>query len=287
MIDEVDSASNNQVFLDFLALLRLQYLDREDDPDNAAFRSVILAGVTDIRHIKSKIRNDGDSKVNSPWNIAAEFNVDMSLSAEGIKGMLDDYETDHRTGMDTANIAQLIYDYTSGYPFLVSRICQIIDEKLVPDKFKTLADAWTRNGIDEAVKAILIESNTLFDSLMGKLTNYPDMKALLRRVLMEGYSIPYSDDHEEINQLITYGFFKRQDGRAVISNRIFETRLYNMFCTEGDIKNNVFTSEGTLAKNIFIKDGNLKSGCMGALRIGRRSKIGIPEYLRKPFLFRF
>lgn len=257
MIDEVDSASNNQVFLDFLAQLRLQYLNREADPDSPAFQSVILAGVTDIKHLKSKIRDDNQTKVNSPWNIAAEFDIDMSLHADGIKGMLDDYEADHHTGMDTTNIAQLIYDYTSGYPFLVSRICQIIDEKIVPDKFKTLSDAWTRNGIDEAVKAILIENNTLFDSLMGKLTNYPDMKELLRRVLMEGYSIPYSIDHEGINQLMTYGFIKRQDSKAAVANRIFETRLYNMFCTEDDIKSNVFTSEGTLAKNIFIKDGKL------------------------------
>lgn len=42
MIDEVDSASNNQVFIDFLALLRGYYLDRERRP---IFHSVILAGV--------------------------------------------------------------------------------------------------------------------------------------------------------------------------------------------------------------------------------------------------
>ena len=257
MIDEVDSASNNQVFLDFLAQLRLQYLNREEDASNPAFQSVILAGVTDIKHLKSKMRDEDQSKVNSPWNIAAEFDIDMSLHADGIKGMLDDYEADHNTGMDTAAIAQLIYDYTSGYPFLVSRICQIIDEKLVPGKFKTLSDAWTRNGIDEAVKAILIESNTLFDSLMGKLTNYPEMKTLLRRVLMEGVSIPYNIYNEGISQLVTYGFVKSQNGKAAVANRIFETLLYNMFCTEDDINNNVFTSEGTLAKNIFIKDGRL------------------------------
>ncbi len=256
-IDEIDSASNNQVFLDFLAQLRLMYLEREADSDYPAFRSVILAGVTDIKHLKSKIRDDDQSKVNSPWNIAAPFNIDMSLSADGIKGMLDDYEADHNTGMDTANIAQLIYDYTSGYPFLVSHICQIIDEELVPDKFKTLADAWTRNGIDEAVKIILNEKNTLFDSLIGKLTNYPEIKNILHRVLMEGVSISYNAYNEGIGQLVTYGFIKSQNGKAVVANRIFETLLYNMFCTEGDIKNNVFTSEGTLAKNIFIKDGRL------------------------------
>ena len=32
MIDEVDSASNNQVFVEFLALLRKYYLNRDDTP---------------------------------------------------------------------------------------------------------------------------------------------------------------------------------------------------------------------------------------------------------------
>ena len=44
MIDEVDSASNNQVFLDFLAQLRGYYLERTEYP---TFRSVILAGLLD------------------------------------------------------------------------------------------------------------------------------------------------------------------------------------------------------------------------------------------------
>ena len=53
MIDEVDSASNNQVFIDFLAQLRDYYLDRKQ---TAVFQSVILAGVYDIKNLKQKIR---------------------------------------------------------------------------------------------------------------------------------------------------------------------------------------------------------------------------------------
>ena len=49
MIDEVDSASNNQVFIDFLAQLRGYYLVRERRP---IFHSVILAGVYDIKNLK-------------------------------------------------------------------------------------------------------------------------------------------------------------------------------------------------------------------------------------------
>jgi len=32
--------------------------------------------------------------------------------------MLDEYEADHNTGMDTAEIAKQIRAYTNGYPFL-------------------------------------------------------------------------------------------------------------------------------------------------------------------------
>ena len=89
MIDEVDSASNNQVFLDFLAQLRRQYIGRDQE---AAFWSVILAGVCDIKNIRYKIRPDGVHRYNSPWNIAADFLVDMSFSGEDIAGMLEEYE---------------------------------------------------------------------------------------------------------------------------------------------------------------------------------------------------
>ena len=143
IIDEVDSASNNQVFLDFLAGLRSVYLKREKRPDVPAFHSVILAGVNDIKHLKATIRPEEQSKVNSPWNISADFDIDMTLPTAGIKGMLDEYEADHNTGMNTRQMAERIYEYTHGYPFLVSRICLIIDTKLVPDKFATLSEAWT------------------------------------------------------------------------------------------------------------------------------------------------
>lgn len=70
IIDEVDNASNHQVFLDFLAQLRTLYLARKD---TAAFQSVILAGVYDIKNLKQKIRRDEEQRYNSPWNIAADF----------------------------------------------------------------------------------------------------------------------------------------------------------------------------------------------------------------------
>ena len=255
IIDEVDSATNNQVFLDFLAQLRLQYLEKEKNRKFKTFQSVILAGVTDVKHLKSKIRPEDDSKENSPWNIAADFTIDMSLSEDGITGMLNEYEADHHTGMDTEAIAKSIRDYTNGYPFLVSRICQLIDEEV--SKSMSLSESWTSRGIDEAVKLLLAENNTLFQSLTKNLNNYPELKAAIRSILMEGTRLTWNAQQDAIVQMQMYGLIRNDHNTVRIANRIFETMLYNLFLSDEELKNNVFSREGELAKNQFITDGKL------------------------------
>ena len=126
IIDEVDSASNFESFIKLLRLLRDKYLNRMDVP---TFQSVILAGVYDVKNLKLKVRPDSDHQYNSPWNIAVPFDEDMALQKDGIEQMLQDYENDHKTGMDVSEMAQLVWDYSSGYPFFVSRLCQLNDTK--------------------------------------------------------------------------------------------------------------------------------------------------------------
>ena len=48
----------------------------------------------------------------------ADFLVDMNFSARDIAGMLQLYEDDYQTGMNVHKMAELLYDYTSGYPYL-------------------------------------------------------------------------------------------------------------------------------------------------------------------------
>ena len=100
IIDEVDKSSNNQIFLNFLAMLRNKYLDREKGKA-ITFKSVILAGVYDIKNLKLKLRPEEERKYNSPWNIAVPFKVDMSLHKDGIKNMLDEYKKDKNLTFDT------------------------------------------------------------------------------------------------------------------------------------------------------------------------------------------
>lgn len=53
-----------------------------------------------------------------------------------------------------------------------------------------------------------------------------------------------------------FGFIKESGGMIVISNRIFETRLYNYFLSE-DLFNNKTYEAGLQAKSQFIKGGDL------------------------------
>lgn len=242
-IDEVDSAAYNQVFLDFLGLLRDGFIARESDGIKT-FQSVVLAGVSDVKHLKRKIRSEDEHIVNSPWNIASDFDIDMSLSEDGIRGMLDEYEADHQTGMDTASMAKAIREYTDGYPYLVSRICQLIDEKV--SHAIGMSEAWSDRGFDEAVKLILAENNTLFQSLTKNLNNYPELKTSIRSILMEGTKLTYNAQQDAIVQMQMYGLIRNDHNTVRIANRIFETMLYNLFLSDEELRSNVFSREGVV-----------------------------------------
>ncbi len=252
MIDEVDSASNNQVFLDFLAQLRDAYLDREETP---TFQSVILAGVYDIRNLKQKIRPSGEHRYNSPWNIAARFTLDMSFSVDDIAGMIRDYSRDRGIEIDARMIAGLIHDYTSGYPFLVSCVCKMLDEQIPAlDGFGQTGAAWTAAGVSEAVRIILKEPYTLFDDMRKKLDDYPELRAMLYAILFNGRSFPYNSDSRIIDIGTMFGFVKENDGVVAVANRIFETRLYNLFLAEDMLEG---AGKALPDRTQFVRDGYL------------------------------
>ena len=254
LIDEVDSATNNQVFLDFLAQLRAYYINRDVQ---STFQSVILAGVHDVKNLKRKLRPDEAHKMNSPWNIATEFKIDMSFTKDEIAEMLLEYEEDYQTGMDVYEIAGLIYDYTSGYPFLVSRLCKLMDEVVYGmDGFDTKGKAWSKDGLNEAVKLLLAEKNTLFESLSEKLLSYPELDEMLQCILFTGKSIAYNFYEPSINIATMFGFVK-EGGVLVIANRIFETWLYNYYLSATELQSKDIYTASLCDKSQFIVDGHL------------------------------
>ncbi len=239
LIDEVDQASNNQIFLDFLAQLRRYYLARSEI---STFQSVILAGVHDIRNLQQRMRPNAEHRHNSPWNIASSFDIDMSFSASEIADMLTDYENDRHTDMDIPKISQLIYDYTAGYPVLVSNICKFMDENHT---------GWLAEDCVLAVKQLLIERNPLFDSLINKLEDNQELRKLLYDILFKGQKIIYNPDDANIQDAVMYGFIKNEQGSVMVSNRIFEIRLYDWYISLEATDHSIFL-ENPIGKNQFV-----------------------------------
>ena len=252
IIDEVDQASNQKIFLDFLGMLRAKYLKRNSRP---TFQSIILASVYDIKNLKQKIRSEEEHQYNSPWNIAADFTIEMSFSIVDIMGMLSEYEADYRTGMDIENVAKQIYKFTSGYPYLVSRICKVIDES-VGTAEEANGLTWSEMGVVRAVKIISKESSTLFDDIRKKLDDFPMLRKVLEDILFNGSQIPYNQYNENMDIGLMFGFLKESNGTVVIANCIFETFFYNLFISEQAL-NNVLYQRGDADKRQFVRDGIL------------------------------
>lgn len=260
MIDEADQASNNQVFLDFLGQLRYYYMERDN---LATFQSVILAGVHDIRNLKQKIKHDEKHRHNSPWNIAVPFDIDMSFSPDEIAGMLTEYEADYHTGMNISEISQLIYNYTSGYPVLVSSFCKLMDEKVTgTEQFPTRTEAWTKAGFLKAEKMIYDTNASLFGSLFNKLEDDEQLRTLLHKILFTGIKAPYNQYDAVIGTAVMYGFLKKEvaetSENAVVANRIFEIALYNWFISiEITTSDNEMFKAGLAEKSLFVHNHSL------------------------------
>jgi hypothetical protein len=247
-IDEVDKSSNNQLFVSFLAMLRNLYLNRKKVK---TFHSVVLAGVHDVKSLKLKIRPGEEQKYNSPWNIAADFKVDMNLQIHEIKPMLDDYVAEKGVKMDTEEMAEDLFYYTSGYPFLVSKLCKIMDEDILPTKkIKELAE----NDIEKAVRQLVLEKNTNSESLTKNLENNPELYQLVYKMLINAEFADYNLHDPNINMGMMYGIFKNGNG-IKIHNKIYEELIYHYMTTRTN--NKLSLAEYTISKDFKLQNNVL------------------------------
>jgi hypothetical protein len=221
LIDETDAATDNALFLQFLGLLRSKYLARNEGEDST-FHSVILAGVHDVKNMKHKISPESGG-TNSPWNIAADFEIDLTFSSSDIETMLQEYADERKVTLDIAAIARRLHFFTSGHPFLVSKLCYLLDTVIVPPD-----SSWQAEDVDRAVDHILREKNTNFESLIKNLENNSELYRLVENILLKDSQLEYSEDNRLISQGVTYGIFSRDRSEPLhIHNRIYKERIYN------------------------------------------------------------
>jgi hypothetical protein len=135
--------------------------------------------------------------------------------------MLVEYENDCHTGMNIEEIAREIRNYTSGYPYLVSRICMTIDTKLNRN--------WTLEGVREAIKLILTENSTLFDDMIKKIADNGELGNLLLNMTVGNKKYDYNADDPVVKTGLMFGILASVAGQLQIHNRIFEIRITNYF----------------------------------------------------------
>jgi hypothetical protein len=175
----------------------------------------------------------------------------MSFSKEEIVTMLKEYKDSNEINLDIDYFSEKLYFYTSGYPFLVSSLCKIIDENIM-DKS---SNEWKKEYIQKAVKGLLGYRNTNFDSLIKNIENNIKLKELVNKVSIDGREITYNEDNPAIMLGITYGIFKNKNGKLKIQNRIYEQRIYDYMSSLIETNTNVSLYN---EKSNFIKeDGTL------------------------------
>ena len=247
LIDEVDKSSNNQLFVSFLAMLREKYLLRDDIP---TFHAIVLAGLHDVKSLKLKLRPDEEQKYNSPWNIATDFKVDMNLHPSEIKPMLEDYCAAKGVTMNIKQMADVLFYHTSGYPFLVSKLCKTIDEDILPNKTER---TWTLADMAESVRLLLQEKNANFDSLIKNLENDVRFYNFVYRIIMDGEIVVFNPHEPLIEKGILHGIFRR-NGQIKIQNRIYEQILYDYMTAKTTVG---MKSQPNFASHFVLDDGSL------------------------------
>jgi hypothetical protein len=160
--------------------------------------------------------------------------------------MLDDYEGDHHTGMDTRAIAERLYYYTSGYPIMVSALCQMLDHA---------GSEWNIPAVDAAVRDFMNSNNLLFDDLIKNLDANPTFAELAKQILLQGLSLAYTNGNYAMDLGLMYGIFTVENHFIKIANIIYETKMTNYFMSLDATA--ALCGKYTQERSPYFQNGNL------------------------------
>ena len=100
---------------------------------------------------------------------------------------------------------------------------------------------------------LLKESNTLFDDIEKKVSQFPSLAEMLKSIIFGGKRVSFNYYDRDINIAAMFNFVKDDQCSAVVSCRIFETWLYNLFISND--KGLSTYQQGESDKNHFVHDG--------------------------------
>jgi hypothetical protein len=167
--------------------------------------------------------------------------------------MLAEYVEGTGVTMNQSEIAERLYYYTSGYPFLVSALCQIIDEDLLE------RSCWRAAHVEEAVNRLLVQSNTNFEHLIKNLENNQEFSELVEQLVVFDKPIAYNQDSPLIHLGLLYGVFACRHDQVAIHNRLYQERIYNYLTSKLEVASLIHTSleRYTFQQDFLLPDSTL------------------------------
>ena len=213
IIDEFDGIPK-AALADFLYTLREIYLTR--DPNRCPY-SVGIVGVKSINQLNY------DRSI-SPFNIQDDFALE-NFRQDQVSHLLAQYTEAVGQAFDP-EVIEGIYRQTSGQPFLVNRLAQILTEELdIP-----LSEKITASHFEIAHQRILRERSTNIIHLTTNVRRDRRFESILMRIALRERPVEFNLDNEVISELATYGVLVADERwNCKIENPIYQYRIMKTF----------------------------------------------------------
>ncbi len=145
--------------------------------------------------------------------------------------MLEEYANDNNLSMNIEGLSNEIYKFTSGYPFLVSRLCQLVDEDIIGNR----NEKWIEYHIQKATKKLINEKNMLFDDLIKNLENDKELYKVIYNILVLYISQVYNINNPTIEMGTMFGYLVADsENTVIVSNQILKEVIYNYMISRTD-----------------------------------------------------
>jgi len=215
IIDEFDGIPP-KALKGFLHVLRQIYHEKKLNPSHNYIHSVGIVGVKSIAQL------DFDHTV-SPFNIQDQFAIE-NFTVEQVAELYGQYTKE--AGQPFApEVIEAIHEKTTGQPFLVNRLGQILTTKMnIPQ-----TEEITLKHFQEAYAYLLNDENTHFDTLVKNIRSEPEFKEILIDVITGRKERRFNRRDKNVQSLVTFGVLKEKEGLCVIDNPVYQSIIIDAF----------------------------------------------------------
>jgi hypothetical protein len=228
--DEADCLQEAPL-MPFLSQIRDGYNMRHKKGNNFP-RSMVMAGMRDIRDYLSQVRPDEQSKgIASPFNVKKDALTLSNFTKEQIRDLYGQHTEATGQIFDESSVAQAWY-WSEGQPWLVNALAyHVVDKELQNDYSVTIAS----QHIDQAAHSLILSKDTHFDSLQKRLSE-PRVRRVIEAAVIGAADFPVGISPDDIQYALDLGLLKIDPGNSgvylpanpVYQEIIVRTLTYNI-----------------------------------------------------------